>query len=112
MEQHVTVLWKLWVAYSALVAFVSLAGMSYFLAFTTDDKTAGELLFVAVLHVQGIVGAIGLAKKRRWARTSLMVLGVVNLVSFPPFGTALGVYSIWVLSRGEARQLLISGSRT
>ena len=35
-----------------------------------------------------------------WARTAGIILGVLALFH-PPFGTALGVYSLWVLLADE-----------
>ena len=62
------------------------------------------LLFVSIL---GIIGAIGLLKRRSWARVLILIVSALYLVRIP-LGTALGVYSIWVLLNGETKQLLTS----
>jgi hypothetical protein len=36
-----------------------------------------------------------------WARTAAIILGILALFH-PPFGTALGVYSLWVLLADES----------
>ncbi len=48
-------------------------------------------------------GGIGLLQKSHWARTIALVSAFLALFSIP-FGTALGIYTIWVLmsANGEA----------
>jgi hypothetical protein len=42
----------------------------------------------------------GLIQREPWARTAAIVVGVLALLH-PPFGTLLGIYTLWVLlSRG------------
>jgi hypothetical protein len=41
---------------------------------------------------------------RPWARTTALVLAVLNLLLLP-FGTALGIYALWVLLHDETRRL-------
>ena len=45
----------------------------------------------------------GLRERRRWARHGGLVLAVLNLFILP-FGTALGVYTLWVLVHQQARR--------
>ena len=56
----------------------------------------------------GIAAGWGLLQREPWARMLAVVLGILNLFD-PPFGTALGIYSLWVLlpadSEREYRQL-------
>jgi hypothetical protein len=40
-------------------------------------------------------------KHQPWARIAAIVLGVLALFH-PPFGTALGIYTLWVLLSGDA----------
>ena len=42
------------------------------------------------------VAAWGLLERAPWARIFAIVLGAISLVELP-FGTALGIYSLWVL---------------
>jgi len=53
----------------------------------------GSLFLVAA---GGIFVGWGLLKHQPWARMAAIVLGVVSLLH-PPFGTALGIYTLWVL---------------
>jgi uncharacterized membrane protein (DUF2068 family) len=43
----------------------------------------------------------GLLKTRPWARGLAIVLGAISLLHFP-LGTALGIYTLWVLLSGNA----------
>lgn len=52
--------------------------------------------FLAVLAIPGIIGGWALLTGRSWGRLLVLVLGFLHLLSIP-FGTALGIYTIWVL---------------
>lgn len=62
----------------------------------------GALIFILVMIVSipGIVAGIGLLKLRPWARILGIVISALNILNFP-FGTALGVYGLWVLLANE-----------
>ena len=53
-------------------------------------------LWVAVFAVLEFIVGWGLLDRRPWARLLALVLGFLALLRFP-FGTALGIYTIWVL---------------
>ena len=65
--------------------------------------------FLVLLSVPGIIGGIGLLKWKPWARFLVLILAVLDLFNIP-IGTALGVYTIWVLMRDETVQLFAPGS--
>ena len=52
-----------------------------------------------------LVGGIGLLKRKRWARILVLIGCVPELFAFP-VGTAIGIYTIWVLMQKETVQLL------
>jgi hypothetical protein len=54
----------------------------------------GFLLLTAIV---GAVAGWGLLERRPWARMLAIVLGVLALFDIP-FGTALGIYTLWVLA--------------
>jgi hypothetical protein len=58
---------------------------------------AGSLLIVAA---GGICTGMGLMQHQPWARAAALVLGVLTLFH-PPLGTALGIYTLWVLLADE-----------
>jgi len=116
MKKHIELLGILHLVYAGvgllLAAFVfALLTTVGFVAH--DDLTLHILTLVAVviaavltvLSVPGIVAGIGLLKARPWSRPLALIVGCLHLLSFP-FGTALGVYTLWVLLNDESRQLL------
>jgi polyferredoxin len=120
MQKHVTVVGAVHIGYAAwgvlwaALIFMIMAGIGAY----TDDPTAQAILttvgciipgLLAALAVPGIIGGIGVLRLRPWARYLVMVLSVFALFSFP-IGTAIGVYSIWVLMQDEAAQLFGHGS--
>lgn len=63
--------------------------------------------------VAGIVTGWGLLAREPWAQTLAIVLGALNLMDLP-FGTAIGIYTLWVLlpegSEREYRSLHSAGA--
>ena len=97
IDQHVTLAARLWIIYSALILIGSFAATMFFLGLDRHEKAAGEFLFLSLVSLPGAVGGIALFKRLSWARMLLLGLDFLNLVSFPPIGTALVVYTIWLL---------------
>lgn len=68
----------------------------------------GISLLLLASGALGIVTGWGLLERRPWARMMAIVLGCIFLVDMP-FGTALGIYTLWVLlpaaSEQEYRQI-------
>jgi hypothetical protein len=66
----------------------------------------GVLIFIVVmvLSIPGIIVGAGLLKFRPWARILGIILSALNIVNFP-FGTAVGVYGLWVLLSNETTAL-------
>src|SRR5262245_50706389 len=48
-----------------------------------------------------------LRRHRHWSRLVALMLGSVDLLLLP-YGTALGIYALWVLLRDDARRLFES----
>lgn len=63
----------------------------------------------------GLVAGWGLLQREPWGRTLAIVLGCVSLIDIP-FGTALGIYTLWVLlpaqSEQEYRQISFEAQET
>lgn len=51
----------------------------------------------------GIAAGLGLLQRQDWGRILAIVFGVVSLINIP-FGTALGIYTLWVLVSPGADQ--------
>ena len=53
--------------------------------------------------VLGIFAGWGLLTRQSWARAFALVFGGINLMELP-FGTALGIYTLWVLLPTESQK--------
>jgi hypothetical protein len=115
MKEHVTVVGALHIGFGilglllAIIIFVAvvggglLSGDQQAIAITAIVGTviAG---FFAILALPGIIGGVGLLRYKPWARFLVLILSVINLFNVP-IGTAVGVYSIWVLIQPETIEL-------
>ena len=115
MRQHVPILGWCFVVYHAILALVGIcvgvlvagAGAisgereAMFITGTVGIFVAGLLL---LLSLPGIITGFGILKYRPWARILAIILGVLHLLSFP-FGTALGVYTLVVMTNAETAVL-------
>jgi zinc-ribbon domain len=61
----------------------------------------GALLFATA--VLGFLAGWGLLNYRSWARMLAMIVGIIALIHFP-LGTALGIYTLWVLLPAESER--------
>ena len=52
----------------------------------------------------GFLGGWGLLQHESWARILVLVLGFISLFTNIPFGTALGVYTMWVLLSSDSER--------
>jgi hypothetical protein len=77
------------------------------LAAATFASLAGVTMIWGLVH--GWDG-VALRRHRESGRAVAMVLSVLNLLVLP-FGTALGIYALWVLTQDEIRPLF-EGPRT
>ena len=123
MERHVTllgILTSLWGGLAILVgvsmaliaagAFVQMAETPTPNVGFAASVTAGMFallaligLFWGAVHVWA--GAL-IRRRRPLGRVLTLALGVVNLIVLP-FGTALGVYALWVLLKNDGRRAFI-----
>jgi hypothetical protein len=112
IQRHITILGWLYIVGQALFlvmggfVFVLLAGIGV----ASDEAEAIRMfgvvgtavgILLAVLGVPGLVAGYGLLTRRPWARVLAIVMGVLSLVNFP-IGTALGLYTFWVLTQPTA----------
>lgn len=116
LERHLHVLGILWIVIGVLflipsVFMMSVGGLAH--AFIPGEAMVARMLgpFVLflfggtllILGVGGILVGRGLMQHSSWARVAALILGVLALFH-PPFGTALGIYTLWVLLSGDAAQ--------
>lgn len=64
---------------------------------------AGIGLLLCAISAVGLLAGWGLLTWKDWARILAIILGVLNLINFP-FGTALGIYTLWVLLPAESER--------
>lgn len=57
-------------------------------------------VILAVISIIAIIGSVGFMKRQEWGRVTLLVVSVFNLMHIP-IGTALGVYTLWVILNDE-----------
>jgi ABC-type spermidine/putrescine transport system permease subunit II len=53
-------------------------------------------LLLIVKGAAGFLAGWGLLNREPWARMLVLILAFLSLIN-PPFGTALGIYTLWVL---------------
>lgn len=111
---HVRNLGIVWIVVSAL-RVLPILGLNWFWHFGGDAVWPYRGIFPG--HWMGLFGALGafwaltglvgvlagwgLLDRQPWARTLAIVLGCIALIHFP-FGTALGIYTLWVLLPAES----------
>ena len=75
--------------------------------------TAGAFAILGVFAViwgaLHLVAAKWLKQRRPAGRVAVLALALTNLLVLP-FGTALGIYALWVLLTNEGRRLFETGS--
>lgn len=67
--------------------------------------------FLVLLSLPGLIAGWGLLSYKNWARIVAIVLCVLHLFNFP-FGTAMGIYGLWVLFNKETERLFVASSST
>ena len=108
VQAHIRLLGILWLALSAfdLVggAIAVILSKTLFVELTAQGVPpfVGPLvhavgIFSIAKGVGGFIAGWGLLNRQPWARMLAIVLGVVSLFFHIPFGTALGIYTLWVL---------------
>ena len=112
LERHLRTLGILWMAIGGLFLIPAVAVMvfGHGIRFVVHNHepwpdlvqflicVAGGSL--AILAAGGVCVGLGLIQRRPWARITAIILGALALFH-PPFGTALGVYTLWVLLADE-----------
>lgn len=120
MKKHVDLLAVLFLVYHALGLVIGMgvaSVLSVVGVFAGDPRAAGILTLVGsfvatlllVVSAPGIIAGVGLLKRWWWARYLALVLGFLNLMSFP-LGTALGIYAFWTLMQDDSLTLFAASS--
>src|SRR5579871_4739844 len=112
LENHLSTLGTLWIVVGILFLLPALglffaSGVAHFVIHDSVlARMLGPLLLTVIggtillIAVGGILVGLGLRDRKPWARVVAIILGVIALFH-PPFGTALGIYTLWVLISDE-----------
>ena len=98
MTKHVTILGWLYIIFSGLILGLALAALA------RGAIGPVETLFFMLISLPGLLGGVGLLKRWPPIRNIMLILGAFNLLNFP-FGTVLGIYTLWVLWSAEGKHL-------
>jgi hypothetical protein len=123
MEQHIKTLSILNIvlgglgvlaALVILLVFGGLAGVAG-IDHGDPDSAMGVAMFgmiggvaffiVLILSAPSLIAGIGLLNYKPWAKTLMLIVSALHLLNIP-FGTALGIYGLWVLTKDEAAAFL------
>lgn len=111
MEKHINIVAALQIGlsiFNLLIAFLIFTVLKLVGGFVDDANGATILSLIAdilavvfiIISVPSILAGMGLYKRKEWARVLTLILSVIEIFSFP-FGTAIGIYSIWALIQPE-----------
>jgi len=120
VREHVKLVGILWMAYSALHA---VSGVLVLFAAKFVVVRIGEIpngpppwvmdflrpalgiigWLILVKAAVGLIAGWGLLQREEWARVFALVVGFLALLNVP-IGTALGIYTLWVLLPSQSEQ--------
>ncbi len=90
---------------AGIVGMADRGGEGAFIAIPILGSIGGLIfLLLMLLGLPGIIAGWGLLNFRPWARILTIVLSAIDLLNVP-FGTALGVYGLWVLLSADGERL-------
>jgi hypothetical protein len=113
LQRHLRTLGILWIVVGVLWVIPSLVlmGISHAPHLMMGDEMFSHAFLPPMMFSLGIVFLViaasgvlvgwGLMNHERWARITAIVVGVLVLFH-PPLGTALGIYTLWVLLPAES----------
>jgi hypothetical protein len=116
MRKHVTLAGSIQIGFSVLGLMGAVAifvALTFARGFVGDDDVAQTVLrfisislpfLIGTLSILGLVGGIGLLVYKPWARYVVLIIATLGCINLP-FGTAKGVYTIWVLIQEDTVKL-------
>jgi hypothetical protein len=115
LARHLRLVGIFWIVLSAIhllsalkLVFVSQVVLNVVRTHISIPHFVGPLvslvgLGLAVAGVAGLAAGWGLLQRAPWARILAIVLAILSLPAIP-FGTALGIYTLWVLLASGAAE--------
>ena len=115
LSEHVKILGALYIALSFpnVIAAIIVSTVFVGSGILSQDPQAAAILnlvgslityFLIIISVPGLIAGFGLIARKNWARLLAVVMGFLNLPNLP-LGTAVGIYTFWVLLQDESDQL-------
>ena len=115
MDTHVKVLGVLYIVLGVILAVCGVALLAIIggAGAASGEREAmiatgviGTVLcgLLLLLSIPNFIAGFGLLKRREWARILAIVLGIIHLVGFP-VGTAIGIYTLYILFNDETKRL-------
>ncbi len=115
MDKHVTAIGILYIIYFGFALLVaalifSILSGTGLLSGNPDSMKILTLIgsivaaYVLLVSLPGLIVGIGVLKRQNWARILAIIVGALNLLNIP-FGTALGIYTIWVMTHDQVKSL-------
>lgn len=124
VQRHLQTLGILWCVLGVYRVVTGLIGIIFLRAFTTHNFGDDAWMFGGRFHghfppmwfgglwpliavatvftaALALVAGYGLLNRRPWGRTMAIIAAILALLKFP-IGTALGIYTLWVLAPGAS----------
>jgi hypothetical protein len=124
VQRHLQTLGILWCVFGVLRVISGLVGMIFLRAMSTHNFGDDAWMFggrwhgpfapmwigslwpvIAITAVfaaaLALIAGYGLLNRRPWGRVLAIIAGVLAMIKFP-IGTALGIYTLWVLASGAS----------
>ena len=102
MDDRYNLLGLLWITYGSVIVLLGLSFMALQIVSSGGGPTTGQVLLLTLFYCPGIGGGVMIRRRYRWAKATLLVLSVLNLLSLP-LGTALSIYTFWLLLKRRPR---------
>lgn len=107
VEQHAKLLGILWIVYAIFHALggavLLIVAHTIFGRFASGDNAAFVhplltwiAIFLLVKSAFCVIAGFGLIERQTWGRPLTLLMGFISLINIP-IGTALGIYTLWVL---------------
>ena len=94
----------LWVVANTLFAhFSELPGAPQNMPDFLQPLLTAFSILILVKAGAGLIAGVGLLQRLSWARMLALIMGFISLLNIP-IGTALGIYTLWVLLSTDAEK--------
>jgi hypothetical protein len=116
MEKHTKILGVLFIAGGVLHIFVGSIVMMILaggVIFANEGRIMALLMTLATIvgivaiikGIPEIIAGWGILLRKKWGRILGIIMAALDIFHIP-FGTALGIYALWVLFNSETEKLL------